>query len=149
MDLSKIPEPSEGELAAMASFLNPREDYYGPISCVIASFLRHGSVLAKNIDIEMVDSEQIGRVMAAIGFFEKFGGSVSEERIKLPRVQPEDLIDGEWYEIREGGERLIVRYSRSLGQFRGAYGDQPWDGEDAKSVRPVFGPIPEFELEGK
>ena len=75
MDLSKIPEPSEGELAAMASFLNPRKDYYGPISCVLAHILRNGSVLAKNIDIEMVNSEQLGSVMVAIEFFEKFGGS--------------------------------------------------------------------------
>lgn len=42
---------------------------------VIAHILRHGSVLAKNIDLEMVDSEQLGSVMVAIEFFEKFGGN--------------------------------------------------------------------------
>lgn len=73
MDLSKIPEPSEGDLDNVRWLLTL------PQFCmkerVIAHLLRHGSVLAKNIDLEMVDSEQLGEVMVAIEFFEKFGGN--------------------------------------------------------------------------
>lgn len=73
MDLSKIPEPSEEEIDIVMRELN-----VSPVLTqdrVIAHLLRHGSVLAKNIDIEMVDSEQLGRVMVAIEVFEKFGGT--------------------------------------------------------------------------
>lgn len=74
MDLSKIPEPSEGELAAMASFLEPREDYYGPISCVLAHILRHGRVLADSVKEAVFDSNT-PEELAAIQFFEQFGGN--------------------------------------------------------------------------
>jgi len=80
MNLSKIPESSERDLG-YAKLLMEIVDYEKLThhdkahARIIAHFLRHGSVLAKNIDLEMVDSEQLGSVMVAIEFFEKFGGS--------------------------------------------------------------------------
>lgn len=72
MDLSKIPEPSEGELAAMASFLEPREDYYGPISCVLAHILRHGRVLAKSAKAKVIPDDHIDGEREAVKFFEQY-----------------------------------------------------------------------------
>lgn len=81
MDLSKIPEPSEGDLQwtreGLSNFYSNYEDPKKDLR-VIAHLLRHGSVLVKNIDIEMVDSGKLGEVMAAISFFEKFGGNDDE-----------------------------------------------------------------------
>lgn len=73
MDLSKIPEPSDEDLSDASFFLS--HPPYSKEDRVIAHLLRRGRVLAKvgryceeHFDILEEDD------LAAISFFEKFGG---------------------------------------------------------------------------
>ena len=80
MDLSKIPEPSEGDLQwtreGLSNFYSNYEDPKKDLR-VIAHLLRHGSVLAKSRRQFQDEwySALYADEQAAISFFEKFGGN--------------------------------------------------------------------------
>lgn len=81
MDLSKIPEPSEGDFMTAdyltrsyaASYLGVPDEEYRRLMRCYAHLLRHGSVLAESLK-ELVYSASTPDEKTAISFFEKFGG---------------------------------------------------------------------------
>lgn len=71
---------------------------------------------------------------------------MSEERIKLPRVSPEDLVEGKRYVAAVHGDLSIGVYEENNGwprlrnsNFAAHVRDSDW----------IWGPLPEFELEGE
>lgn len=70
------------------------------------------------------------------------------DRPKLPRVRPEDLEDGRFYYVTC---KEMPYVCPTVGHFKD--GDLwlcGWDvDEDPRSVDGIWGPIPEFELEGE
>lgn len=68
---------------------------------------------------------------------------------RLPRVSPENLVEGRWYVVRRGPEPVIARAVSTKWLFG--------IDEDGECVHlnkynfeeDMFGPLPEFELEGE